>query len=596
MKRYIAAIILLFATYGLTAQPVDTARFRLEYTPRLLSFSKLNQQPDMTDSTSEKVKFDYYITPQRMDATFKPGTIPYSKVSPDGLEKMYRNFIKVGFGYPLTPLAELSFHNLQNTKYSLGANVHHYSYWAPQIGKEMKQYPNSPMSDTRVHLNFKKFFKNQTLYTAAGYNHEYANYYGYRYSEWPGEYLTAEEYQHFLSENPEIVDPNRLKTHFHHAKAMVGLASNYVLEDKKLKQDVRVSYDFLHRGQWKDMEHNLALNSFIAYDSRWAKISGSQCYRLDLDLDYFNEKLFQQKGANAVLFVPEATAHFTIKEYHIVAGIGGVVDYNNGATKGTVYPIAELQLGIVPRILDVYAGVNGNAHHNSLKDMLYENPFLKPQLDTFKTTINYINIYGGIKGNLVKKLNYNLSVHYSYARNLAFYRIDTTAYCRNQFEVEYHNGNVLNLCLNINYEVIKNLHLNFEANYWLYALTKTEAAPYHKPQLELTFNGKYILKERFVFDLNFDLAFGSKTLAYDDFFGKYTVQNMKPILDFGIGFEYLINDHFAAFANINNIAHQHYARYFDYKAFGINAMVGITYSFGHESLKAPKKKGSGVKN
>ena len=64
---------------------------------------------------------------------------------------------------------------------------------------------------------------------------------------------------------------------------------------------------------------------------------------------------------------------------------------------------------------------------------------------------------------------------------------------------------------------------------------------------------------------------------------------MKPILDFGIGFEYLINDHFAAFANLNNIAHQHYARYFDYKSFGINAMVGITYSFGHEPLKAPKK-------
>ena len=215
MKRYIAAaILLLFAAYNLHAQHVDTARFRLEYTPQLLSFSKLNQQPDMTDSTTSKVKFDYYITPERMDATFKPGTIPYSKVSPDGLDKMYRNFIKVGFGYPLTPLAELSFHNLQNTKYSLGANVHHYSYWAPQIGKVMKQYPNAPMSDTRVHLNFKKFFKNQTLYTAADYNHEYNRYYGYRYDEWPGsnQCLTAEEYQEYIAEHPEVKDPNFRKT------------------------------------------------------------------------------------------------------------------------------------------------------------------------------------------------------------------------------------------------------------------------------------------------------------------------------------------------------------------------------------------------
>ena len=577
MKRYISVIIILLAACSLNAQPVDTARFRLEYTPRLMSFSKLNQQPDMTDSTTEKVKFDYYIMPQRMDATFKPGTIPYSKVSPDALEKMYRNFIKVGFGYPLTPLAELSFHNLQNTKYSLGANVHHYSYWAPQIGKEMKQYPNGPMSDTRVHLNFKKFFRNQTLYTAADYNHEYANYYGHSDSLW----------REAHNGNP-YAGKEDLGTHFHHAKALVGIASNYTIEDKKLKQDVRVNYDFI-RTKWKDMENHAGLNSFFAYDSRWAKISGSQCYRLDLDLDYFNDKWSEAKGMNTVLFVPEATAHFTIKEYHIIAGIGGVVDYNNNVTKGTVYPIAELQLGIVPSILNIYAGVNGNAHFNSLKDMLYENPFLKPQIDSLRTTINYINIYGGIKGNLVKNLNYNLAVHYSYARNLAFYRIDTTEYARNQFEVEYHNGNVLNLCLNINYEVIKNLRFNFEANYWLYALTKTNAAPYHKPELEFSFNGQYILKDRFIFDLNFDLAFRSKTLAYDEFFGRYTVQNMKPILDFGIGFEYLINDHFAAFANINNIAHQHYARFYDYKAFGINAMVGVTYAFGHESLKAPKK-------
>ena len=82
--------------------------------------------------------------------------------------------------------------------------------------------------------------------------------------------------------------------------------------------------------------------------------------------------------------------------------------------------------------------------------------------------------------------------------------------------------------------------------------------------------------------------FGSKTLAYDNFFGKYTVQNMKPILDFGIGFEYLINRNFSAFATINNIGCQYYARYYDFNSFGINALVGITYSFGKETIKKKK--------
>lgn len=536
-----------------------------------MSFNKIPQQATINDTLTEKVTFDYDIIPQRFDATFLPGNIKYTKVKPESLEKMYRNFLKVGFGYPVTPLLEFSFHNLQNEKYSFGANVHHYSYWGPQIGKTMKQYPNAPMSDTRVHLNFKRFFKNQTLYSAINYNHEAARLYGFKKEDWP------------------TYTKDSIKNNFHHLNAMVGVASNYILGEKKLKQDARITYDFL-RNNWKDMENHVGVKSFFAYDARWVKISGSQCYRLNLDMDYYNDKWFDlPKGQNAFLLKPEVLAHFTIKEYHILVGVGGVVDYNNGKTSGTAYPIAEVQLGVIPSILNIYAGVNGDAKFNSYKDLLYENPFVKPHLDTLCTTLNYINIYGGVKGNLVKKLDYNVSAHYSYAKNLAFFRLDTAAEGhQNQFEVEYHKGNVLNVNLDINYEVIKNLRLNFAANYWLYALSDSNATAYHKPMFEVSFTGQYILKEKFVFDLNFNLGFGRKCLAYDEFFGQYTVQRMKPLLDFGIGFEYLINDHFAAFANINNLACQYYSKYYDFKSFGINAMVGITYSFGHESLKKSK--------
>ena len=38
-------------------------------------------------------------------------------------------------------------------------------------------------------------------------------------------------------------------------------------------------------------------------------------------------------------------------------------------------------------------------------------------------------------------------------------------------------------------------------------------------------------------------------------------------------------------ATINNLACQYYSKYYDFKAFGINALVGVKYCFGNESIR-----------
>jgi hypothetical protein len=64
---------------------------------------------------------------------------------------------------------------------------------------------------------------------------------------------------------------------------------------------------------------------------------------------------------------------------------------------------------------------------------------------------------------------------------------------------------------------------------------------------------------------------------------------MKPIVNFGAGFEYLISKRFSAFATIHNIAFQNYSKYYDFRSYGMNAVIGITYSFGDESLVNSKR-------
>lgn len=607
MKRIILTTAIICIASWAFGQAIDTARFRLNFNPQLNNVQKINQQAVINDTVKENVKFDYYITPAQMDVTFSPTPIKASKLAPEVTESIARNFIKVGFGYPLTPLLEFAAHNANNTKYSYGINLHHFSSWAGPVGKKQQQYAYAPTSDTRVHLFLTRFFKDQTLYSSVGYNHELAHFYGYG-----KDVLQARNY--YLEDYYAKDYYDEIRNDFHHVKAEIGIRSNHLPGVKKLKQDVRLNYNFLYCHN-KSMENHVGITSFFAYDSRFMKISGSQNYRIDFNFDYFNDRLQYYTrtlegnnpgyhNANAFKFEIVPNMQFTIKEYHIKVGVGVPVLRSNEVTRCPVYPVAEVQLGIVPGILSIYAGVDGKAQYNNMKELLYENPYYSPTFTGFDIpdfTRTRINIYGGIKGNLIKKLNYHISARYAFVQDMAFFQLDPTYLLRNKFMVIYNDVNYLNACLNLSWDVIDHLSLNFEANYNGYYFKKESELQHawYKPALDFGFDGKYTLKEKYIFDLNFKLEFMRWALAPRDEKGNirydelgnvcYAPTKMKPVLDFGIGFEYLINKNFSAFATINNIGCQYYAKYYDFNNFGINALIGITYSFGKESIKNKKK-------
>jgi len=589
MKRILLIIILFLSAGVVFSQPIDTARFRLEFAPKLQNYLKITQTAVIPEETLEPVNFEYEIVPQSIELAFSSAPLKPVKLPEEVMKKLYRNFLKVGFGYPVTPFGELCIHNFDNSKFSYGVNANHISSWAAPIGKTMKNYAYAPFSDTRIHLFLNSFFKNQTLFSSIGYNHEVAHLYGF--SRELG----------FDSLKYEKSYRDSLKNNFHHLSAEVGIRSNYVQADPKLKQEVRLNYDFLYTYK-KDMENHIGISSFFAYDLLFKKLNGFLHPQVDFNFDYFmnkwsnNEQIINTSNSFKIEFVP--TIKFAVREYHIRLGLGipiiNTLDADmQGTAKCPIYPVVEVQLGIVPGILSIYAGIDGNITYNSLKNLLYENPFLKPGFDLFRFSKTQFSVYGGAKGNLVKKLNYHISARYSHTKDMAFFFIDTASLLKNQFDVVYADVDFLNLCANVNWQVVNKLYLSLEANYWGYFnYSNVIEKPWYKPAWEVAFAGKYYLKERFIFDLNMKLGFSS--YAYVPYLDTeeniaYTVEKMKPVLNFGAGFEYLITKRFSCFAMINNIGFQYFSKYYDFKNMGFNAILGVTYSFGDESLRKGKK-------
>ena len=94
MKKYIS-ILITFTLYVLVqAQPVDTAKFNVDYTLTLQHFEKINKSAEIVDTAKDKIQFDYYIMPQRIDLSFKPSTVAPAKLPADVMKRLYRNFLR----------------------------------------------------------------------------------------------------------------------------------------------------------------------------------------------------------------------------------------------------------------------------------------------------------------------------------------------------------------------------------------------------------------------------------------------------------------------------------------------------------------------
>ena len=619
-------VIIMLSVYGLNAQVVDSAQLLIKYVPKLANSNKINQQAVLNDTVvSEQMDFNYVIAPNKPSLEFQPGEMQVGKLNPEVKERYYRNYLKLGFGYPITPLAELSMHNCQNPKYSYGLNFHHFSSWANPIGKEQKKYAYAPTSDTRVQLFFNRIFKNHTFYSSVGYNHELANLYGYS-TDWVSPMLYADPEHYYSKEYRDSI-----KNNFNHVHAEIGVRSNFTEEEKRLKEDVRLNYDFIHT-YWKNMEHGVGVHAMLGYDAKFLKISGFQHYQVDLGLDYFNNfwtdsvpmgTQLKPRVDNSFRFEIKPTMQFSIREYHLLLGVGLPI-LNHNKPRCPVYPVAELQMGLIRGVLSLYVGVDGKTEYTSLKKLLYENPYVKPNLDTLRFTKCQISIYGGVKGKITDKLNYHVSARYSYRRDMPFFMLDTASLLKNQFDVVYaKKGTELDVNANLSWEAINHLYLTLNARYhdffflegydWFGSDGITGGKPLYIPRWEIGFEGKYILKNRFIINANAKVGFNRWAVVpsastVDDGNGYlintivYTLENdirknpdgekssVKPVLNFGVGFEYLLNKQFTVFANINNIGCQYATNYYGFNNFGINAIVGITYSFGNEAIKRTKKK------
>jgi hypothetical protein len=516
------------------------------YEPSLSDAFKINVLPRVSDSISIRPDFNYSIEPRKFETAFHVRPISAANLVGVPLKKLYKSYLKIGFGNYLMPLGELRINSLRSKKGQWGLSLHHYSING-KIKLDNDQKVSPGYFENSGNLYGKKIFNKAYLSGDLRGAWDGANFYGYHTS------LDT-------SLNEDDVRQRYLKL-----DGRVKMGSIHK-DSTHLNYLWTVDYNYTN-DLYKNNEHAFLLNAdvnkrFRSGNTLGLALSGNY-YRTSLSIDSINNTVVSAKP-----WFGKTTADFSYR-----VGVELLADIRGDNVAPHFYPDAYLQIGLVRGILVTYLGVDGKLQVNNYRSVIEENRYITPGLKVQNTSHN-LRGYVGLKGNLSKAVSYDISASYTLISKLPFYINDSTTVLGNTFTVTYDDLRLTRIRGELLIQPSDRLSFLLLAGYDQYDLDNLEK-PWHKPEITASFATEYNLRNKILLDASLNYMgerFAPATPLDTEMI------SLKGFVDLNLGLEYRYTKLLSAFLRLNNILGAKNYFWNQYPAIGFNVMAGFTYA------------------
>lgn len=553
-------LVVLFAPVTILAQ--DPQGYQEEvtiigsYTPTISEAYKINFNPTIEMEEFKLPELTYSISPVQLNTFIELNKITPAKITGEPLSKLYRNYVKLGYGNYGTPYFEFFVNSLRSEETQLGVRLKHHS-----SNKSIKDYENSTFSNNYAEVYLKKFFKKHTLNTDVYYKRNVVHYYGFE----PGTYADT------------LFKTDDLKQRYQTFGFDALLASNYV-KPGKLGHQVGVKYYYLSDIH-KTSEHGVNLNAGLKkgvelFDRNYTD------FGLDFDMDYY---MFSDTMANVndgvARFNPYANLNFG--QYQVRVGFTTAIGLDSNS-KIDFFPDIKAKIDVVPKYLTAFAGFTGGIEKSSFRKLSDDNPFIVNTVPQ-RFTKNKMEFYGGITGNIGEVVDLTIRVGSASYENMPLFvnyndTIAPTYVFDNSFTVIYDDVSVTNARFEIGYRHTEKLRLRLRADYYHYK-TDTEIHAWHKPEYKINLGAAYNIGNKFLIKGEL-IGYGK---MYYKVFGVQpdvlTTHTINGWIDMNLGVEFRYTKNLSVFANFNNVGNTEYQRWYHYPAQKFNFLAGLTYGF-----------------
>lgn len=545
-KKGVLVLLSLCMTMGniSLAQTDSTSKMRYlifgNYKPKLSSANKVITKPEIEPIKSDPPKFTYDLPNFAYSVlpTYHPAKAISIKSELD--EPLFGNYFKLGAGNYLTPYAEFRVHSVRNKKYNYGAYGSHLSANAGNP-------ENADFSDNHLGIMGSKMGSRGELTGKLNYERHVVHFYGYDDSL---EFDKININQIFNDFNGSVeydrgYDVKRVGT-----KAKFGF------------------YTFSTHGNRRENDFEGSLKTKFNLRKKTE-------FNFDLGIDYTNLIEDSKNVLNRTFVRIQPSYSFVYKKVTIDAGLNAVVASSSDSSAGTKfrpYPNVSVKHFLVPKKVLAFATINGDVKKNSLRQLSYLNPFVSNSIN-LKNTNNF-NIEGGLKGVLLKKLDYLLKVQFSVDNDLPLYLTDSVQ--TRQFNVVYDDVQTVAFQTGLGFRLDEKFFIQFATTLYNYNVTIQDQA-WGLPKFDTDVNLRYTIAKKL--NLRFQLYAYGERFRRDPFATEgEDVKKLPAFMDVNIMADYRYKKNISFFVNANNISNSRYQKWYAYPSFGLNLLAGITFS------------------
>jgi len=575
--RIFLAVAGALALTGLQAQgtpPEGEYVIQGFFSPTIADARKIDLVPQPIDTILPDRPVAFDVMPVKAEIPSKVDSLAAAKlnvVQPQ--QKLYKGYVKAGFGLYTTPLGELYFDQTRSRNEAYGLHVKHFS-----SNGGLDDVGPSTYSFNSVDGYYNHYLRNHEVGGRLMYDRRRVSYYGYDAND-----------STLALINTVPAEEDDLKQVYNDIGFAGRIRSLY-------KDSTLIAHDIgLEVHAYSNLSESRETN--VRISTELSKAEQGDRYGLGILIDnnayrgkesngLFGEVVsttLGDKRTNGTLIglMPQLTREG--EKYVVRVGTGIYVDAQ-GKTSFHFFPKAYLSYSLFDDILVPYIGLEGERRRNSLRSLTRENPWLIGRPELVNSSLLY-DFYGGVRGSFSSKIGFDARVSISSIDNRPLFVSASNYPFGDRMAVVYDRVDVFSVSGELSYRYDETLRLKARADISTYT-ADVQVEAWNLPPYQLGFSAIYSLQDKLI--VTGELLFMGQRKA-----GYYTapsdatavptvdpvVKDLNGYLDMHLGLEYRYTKRLSLFLDASNLSASKYERWYQYPVQRGLILGGVTYSF-----------------
>ena len=582
MKKYSFVLILIMSLGQVFSQKkpkkkdsiVEVINIITSYTPTISDAFKIKKTPKIIlSNTTSKKKLSYSIFSAPVASTFVPKSGVVKGIDVGKKERLFDNYLALGFGNYTTPFIEFFLH--QNRKFETDYGIY-LKYTSSENGVK-NTFLNNEFSTLNLGGFYLKEERGFTWKIGGNMYQKQYNWYGLPNISFDNNTINsiaAEQTYGFYEVESEVVFED---SYFDNIKGALSLFDDKFGSKEVgflLKPSLKIPLGFISKNLTE-----LELETNINY------LQG------EFEQNYLNNSNIKYSFFNLGIH-PVYRVNWNKLSIKLGSKIYLTSDIENSLTDILAYPDIEITYPVITNLINFYAGAGGDLYMNSFQKFSEQNPFVSPTLFLTQTNEQY-NLFGGINGTISSNISFNVKASYKsnedhalFVRNNSksngVFNASTSLLgyeYGNSFNVFYDDISTLSIFGEIEIDASKRFSIGATIQTNTYTTTFQQEA-WNLPKIEGAIYGEY-KNNNWYANANIFFVGSRMDVQYNGTFPSTiaSIESLDAFTDMNLNGGYHFSDFFSAFVKLNNILGTDYDRYANYNVLGFQALAGITYKF-----------------